>query len=178
MSDTHTQRSFWCFSPACTSMQWCLESSVLVFIGSRSLFQQLQVWNARTVWSFRNHGRWLKQIQPKLHGFVTTTFSKLFDNSFGCTLCLIHSWYMKNYFFSKSISLSISRCLHFFRQRLEIFSVATVRALSSSFQGATGMTPGMLRVWGGMVSHRAGCYEMFQKLCNGDCQWGEDRFSS
>jgi len=36
---------------------------------------------------------------------------------------------------------------------LEIFSVATVRALSSSFQG---------------------CYEMFQKLCNGDCQWGED----
>lgn len=36
---------------------------------------------------------------------------------------------------------------------LEVFSVATVRALSSSF---------------------VGCYDFFQKLCNGDCQWGED----
>ena len=37
--------------------------------------------------------------------------------------------------------------------RLEIFSLASVRALGSSFLG---------------------CYKFFQKLCSGDCQWGED----
>ncbi|CAJ1351281.1 unnamed protein product [Effrenium voratum] len=36
---------------------------------------------------------------------------------------------------------------------LEVFSQSTVRALSTSFLG---------------------CFHFFEKLCNGDCQWGED----
>lgn len=36
---------------------------------------------------------------------------------------------------------------------LEVFSLATIRALGTSFLG---------------------CFKFFQKLCKGDCQWGED----
>ncbi|CAE6952080.1 unnamed protein product [Symbiodinium natans] len=53
-----------------------------------------------------------------------------------------------------STGVYLNNCKFGLHGPLEVFSQSAVRALTTSFPG---------------------CYNYFQKLCSGDCQWGEDR---